>query len=221
MTPGIRSPHASVPSAPATRPSRPVGRPRDGRADGAIIAATLELMAERGVTDLHVDDVARRAGVGKATLYRRYRSKDELITAAVTGLVSEIHIPDTGSTADDIRRLMRNAIRVYQGSTQAGVMPGLIEAMRRDPALGRVVREGFLAPRRAALRRVLERGVARGDLRADLDYELVLDVFGGPLFYRLLITGGPIDRRLADGVTDLVLRGFAPIEEPGTDRRQT
>jgi hypothetical protein len=57
---------------------------------------------------------------------------------------------------------------------------------------------------------VLERGVERGDLRADLDLELALDVLGGPLFYRLLITGGPIDRRLADGVVELLLRGFAP-----------
>jgi hypothetical protein len=82
--------------------------------------------------------------------------------------------------------------------------------MSRDPRLARAVRTGFLARRRAALKEVVERGAARGDLRADLDHELVLDVFGGPLFYRLLITGGPIDERLAEGVVDLVLRGFGP-----------
>jgi AcrR family transcriptional regulator len=202
-------------------PPRRVGRPRDARADSAILAATLELMAEQGVRDLAVDDVARRAKVGKATIYRRYRSKDELVTAAVKGLVSEIAIPDTGSTEHDIRKLMRNAVRVYQGSVQAGVMPGLVEGMRRDPELARAVREGFLARRRAALRVVLERGVERGDLRPDLDYELALDIFGGPLCYRLLITNGPIDRRLADGVTELILRGFAPItEHPLPHRRQ-
>jgi len=115
---------------------------------------------------------------------------------------------------------MRNAIRVYRGPTQAGVMPGLIEAMRRDPPLANAVREGFLARRRAALRAVLERGVARGDLRGDLDYELALDVFAGPLFYRLLVTGGPIDRRLADGVADLVLRGFGPVGDSEPQRRK-
>ena len=67
-------------------------------------------MAEKGVGELHVDDVARRAAVGKATLYRRYRSKDELVTAAVKELVSEIAIPDTGSTADDVRSLMLDAV---------------------------------------------------------------------------------------------------------------
>jgi hypothetical protein len=60
------------------------------------------------------------------------------------------------------------------------------------------------------LRAVLERGVERGDLRSDLDFELALDVLGGPLFYRLLVTGGPIDEELAEGVVELILRGFAP-----------
>ena len=59
------------------------------------------------------------------------------------------------------------------------------------------------------------RGVERGDLRPDLDLELALDVLGGPLFYRLLVTGGPIDEQLAEGVADLILRGFAP-DEPST-----
>jgi AcrR family transcriptional regulator len=193
-----------------TTPPRPLGRPRDERADHAILAAALELMAEHGVRDLRMDDVAERAGVGKATIYRRYRSKDDLVTAAVAGLVSEITIPDTGSTRADLLGLMRGAVEVYSGSVESGVMPGLVDAMRRDTELARSVREGFLARRRAALRSVLERGIERGDLRADLDLELGLDVLGGPLFYRLLITGGPIDQRLADGVVELILRGFAP-----------
>ena len=149
--------------------SRSIGRPREQRADRAILAAALELMAEHGVRDLRMDDVAERAGVGKATIYRRHRSKDELVTAAVAALVTEITVPDTGSTRDDLLGLMR-----------------------------------------AAVRAVLERGVERGDLRADLDLELALDVLAGPLFYRLLVTGGPIDERLAQGVVDLVQRGFAP-----------
>src|SRR3954469_14474522 len=82
--------------APSAR--RAVGRPKDERADPAIVAATLELMAEGGVRDLRIDDVADRAGVGRATIYRRHRSKNALINAAVSTLVSEIAIPDSGST---------------------------------------------------------------------------------------------------------------------------
>jgi AcrR family transcriptional regulator len=191
---------------------RLMGRPRDERADRAILAAALELIAEQGVPDLRMDDVAERAGVGKATIYRRYRSKDDLVTAAVAGLVSEITVPHTRSTRADLLALMRRAVKVYRGSVEAGVMPSLVDAMRRDPDLARMVRNGFLAQRRAALRTVLERGVDRGDLDPNLDLELALDVLGGPLFYRLLITGGPIDQRLADGVVELILRGFAPTK---------
>jgi AcrR family transcriptional regulator len=96
--------------------------------------------------------------------------------------------------------------------------------MSRDVELARAVREGFLARRRAALRAVLQRGAERGDLRADLDFELALDVLGGPLFYRLLVTGGPIDRELADGVVELILRGFARLKprrtKPSTPRNE-
>jgi AcrR family transcriptional regulator len=193
----------------ATAP-RTMGRPRDERADQAILDATIKLMAEAGARDLRVDDVADRAGVGKATIYRRYRSKDELITAAVAALVTEIAIPDLGDTRADLLTLMRSAVQVYRGSVEAAVMPSLVEGMSKDTELAHLVRDGFLATRRAALRVVLERGIDRGDLRGDLDVELALDVLGGPLFYRLLITGGPIDEQLAVGVVDLILTGFAP-----------
>jgi AcrR family transcriptional regulator len=194
-----------------------MGRPRDARADRAILTAALELMAERGVHELRMDDVAARAGVGKAAIYRRYRSKDELVAGAVAALVSEITVPDTGSTRADLLALMRDAVEVYTGSVAARAMPSLVEAMSRNPGLAEAVRDGFLAGRRAALHKVLERAIERGDLRPDLDIGLALDVLGGPLFYRLLITGDPIDEQLAEGVTDLILRGFAPDER----RRQT
>ena len=200
----------------ATRVGRPMGRPRDGRADRAILSAALELMARDGVDGLRIDDVADHARVGKATIYRRYRSKEELVAAAVGALVSEIAVPaqssprEEGSTRQDLLALMRGAVELYNGSRAAGLMPSLVAAMRKSPELARAVREGFVAGRRAALREVLARGVARGDLDRDLDFELALDVLGGPLFYRLLITGGPIDEQLAEGVVELVLDGFAP-----------
>lgn len=199
---------------------KPIGRPREQRADRAILTATLELIAARGTADLRIDDVADRAHVGKATIYRRYASKQELIAAALKSLVTDIAIPDTGSTEEDLRQLMRNAVRVYRGSVEATVMPAVVDAISRDPKLARSVREGFLERRRAALSVVLERGVQRGDLRPDLDFELALDVLGGPLFYRLLVTGGPIDKDLADGVAELMIRGFAPAKDAPARRRR-
>jgi AcrR family transcriptional regulator len=191
------------------KPRRP-GRPVEERPRQAAIEATLELIAENGIGGLTTNAVAERAGISKATMYRRWRSKQELVVDAVAALVSEIAVPDTGSTHDDLRALMRGAVGVYSRSLEAAVMPSLVDAMSRDAGLARAVRDGFLARRRAALRAVLERGIERGDLRADLDVELALDTLGGALFYRLLVTGGPIDRRLADGVVELIVRGFAP-----------
>ncbi len=168
-------------------------------------------MAEHGIADLRVDAVAEQAGVGKAAIYRRFDSKDELVARVVSNLVStEIAIPDTGSTAADLRVLMDEAVTLYRDTAAGPMMPALVEAMRRDPELRRLIREGFLAGRRAALAEVLRRGVERGDLDPSIDIELALDLLGGPLFYRLLITGGALDDRLAAGVVDLILKGYAP-----------
>ena len=188
-----------------------MGRPREKRADQAILQATLELIAERGVHGFRTEDVAARAGVGKGAIYRRHPSKDDLVMASVAALVEEeIVVPDTGSMRADLLALMSEAVELYRGSLPGRLMPNLVSAMAERPELARVVREGFLIRRRLALTEVLHRGVDRGDLRPDVDLELVLDVLGGPLFYRLLITGGPIDTQLAEGVAELILRGFAP-----------
>ena len=199
---------------------RPAGRPREERADRAILAATRELIAELGLRGFRIEEVAERAEVGKAAIYRRYRSKDELVHAAVAGIVGEVPIPDTGSTSGDLRALMREAVAIYGDPVAAGLMPSVVEGLRRRPALARAVRKGFLARRRGALRTVLERGITRGDLDPGLDLEFALDVLGGPLFYRLLVTGGPIDNTLADNVVELVLRGFAATDSKQANPKQ-
>jgi hypothetical protein len=105
---------------------------------------------------------------------------------------------------------MRDAVIVYTDPIAAGLMPSLVGSAHRDPALAQSLRGILVSGRRAALRQVLERGVSRGDLSADFDFELALDVLGGALFFRLLITGAPLDDQLAIGVVEVILRGFAP-----------
>lgn len=188
-----------------------MARPREARVDRAILTATRELIGELGVHDFRVDDVVRRAGVGKGAIYRRYRSKDELVTAAVAAFAGEVAVPDTGSTRTDLMELMRNAAETYTDSTAAGVISSLVGAMRQRPELAGAVRDGFFAKQRDALREALGRGVARGDVRADLDVELTLDVLGGALVYRLLVMGdGRIDDGLAEGLVDLAVHGLVP-----------
>ena len=189
------------------------GRPRSPQAHRAILEATLSLLSEGGVDALTMEGIAARAGVAKSTVYRRWTSPEAVLAAAVESLVAEIRIPDTGSVRGDLLRLMRQAVSLWGGPT-GRMMPGLVAAMDAHPSVASAVREGFLAERRQALREVLERGVARGELRDDVDRELALDVLGGPLFYRLLVTGGPLDESLAAGTVDVMLRGLAAGDSP-------
>lgn len=188
--------------------TRGIGRPRSAEVDEAILAAGLDLLATVGFDRMTMEGIAERAGVSKATLYLRWSSTEDLVVAVVGRFVSEISIPDTGSAEGDLLHLVHEAVRVYRGKAGA-VMPGLVSALASNPRLADSLRQVFLLPRRAALRSVLERGVRRGELRADLDYELALDFLGGPLFYRLLVTGGPLDDALAGGVVSAMLHGLA------------
>lgn len=184
------------------------GRPRSERADAAILDATLDLLAEGGYAALTMEGIADRAGVGKTTLYRRWKSPAEAVVAAVSSFVEEIRIPDSGSVEEDLRVLMRQAVEVYRGRP-GRVLPGLLAAMAASEEVGRSVRAHFLEGRREALAMVLRRGMERGELPPDADVELILDFLGGPLFYRILVTGGPLDAGLVHGVVDVVLHGVA------------
>jgi AcrR family transcriptional regulator len=175
--------------------------------DAAILDVGLDLLATVGFDRLTMEGVAQSAGVSKATLYLRFSSKEDLVVAVVERFVREIAIPDTGTVEGDLLHLMRDAVQVYRGRAGA-VMPGLVSALAYNARLAEPLREAFLKPRRAALRAVLERGVGRGELKADLDHELALDFLGGPLFYRLLVTGGPLDDALARGVVTVMLDGL-------------
>lgn len=188
------------------------GRPRSEEASRSILEAVIDVLAEDGFEGLTMEGVAKRAGVGKTTVYRRWSSKEELVRAAVEAFVSGIAIPNSGSVRQDLLALEQEAVMVYRGKP-GRLMPGLVSAMARHPALADAVREDFLRSRRAALGLVLRRGMERGELREDADLELALDLLGGPLFYRLLITGGPLDEELAEGVVEVMLHGLAAREE--------
>lgn len=186
------------------------GRPRSERAHRAILQAALEIVAERGYDGLTMEGIAERAGVAKTTVYRRWSNRDEVLEAASEDFVRDIGVPDTGAIRTDLGELLRGAVRVYRG-LPGRVMPGLVSAMALNPDLARTVRNGFLANRRRALRVILERGVERGELREDTDVDLALDLVGGPLMYRLLVTGEPVEEELAVDVVEMLLRGIADV----------
>lgn len=189
---------------------RAPGRPRSREAHGAILSASIELIRENGYDALTMEAIAARAGVGKATVYRRWKSREALVVEAIGRIVAAVPDPDTGSVEDDLMRLMRATLAMYADPATAALLSGLVAAMARSEPIARAVRAGFVGMRRAAMRRALEHGMARGELRAGMDVELAVDLLSGPMLFRFLITGGTVDEALAHGTVQAVLRAFAP-----------
>lgn len=198
-------------------PQPPVrrGRPRSEEAHRAILAATIELIREVGYDALAMDAVAARAGVGKATLYRRWKAKEPLVCEALERIMRAIPVPGTGTVRGDLRALMREQRALYEDRATRGLLSGLVAAMARSERIAAVVRNGFHKARHDVMLEVFRRAVRRGELRKDLDLEVALDLFNGPMFYRFLFTGLPLDDALANGVIDAVLRGLAPKARAG------
>lgn len=189
--------------------ARRPGRPRSAAADGAILRATLELLLDTGYRGLTMEQVRERAGVGKATLYRRYGSKQELVTAVVRHLNQQIPLPETGTVRGDILAVAGAVLAAAARVGAATFMPRMLAESAGDSEMHAIFYENLVAPRRAVMAEVLRRGVERGELRADLDIELAIDVLTGPWVYRLLISAGDMRSMDPQPLLDLVLGGIA------------
>ena len=188
--------------------------PDSGRGDrgrrAVILDATRELLVEGGVQNLTIEGVAARAGVAKTTIYRRWRSKDELAFAVLLELIDLLAVPDVGNTRIELVYLVESVIRVLSTTLMGAVMQGLASDLASDRGLQAAFREQVVDARVDELRRVVERGVARGDLRADTDADLLYELLHGPVYFRLLLSGAPLEAGVAERLVDAVLPGFAP-----------
>ncbi|MEV0714076.1 TetR/AcrR family transcriptional regulator [Asanoa sp. NPDC050611] len=180
----------------------------------AILAATLELLAEVGYDRIRMDAVAVRAKASKATIYRRWPGKAELVvtaiqrrTAQATG--EEPTEPDPGNLRDDLLGRMR-AMRDSLTGQDAGLLLGLLTAMHHDGELAGVVRARMIDDKRRAFDPAIDRAVARGELPAGVDRALLAEVGSAMLFSRAFVTGEPLDdgflTHLVDGVLLPLLR---------------
>jgi AcrR family transcriptional regulator len=178
---------------------RPRGRPRSEQARRAILSATLELAAEHGPRGLRMDAVAKRAGASKETLYRWWPSKTELILDALANHGDEtIPVPDTGSFATDLRTFLEATVASADSTTRR-LLRALAAEAATDPSTAHLIRDRFLARRRAALDDVLKRAIARGELHRG-NAAITLDLVYGSLWYRLIFDVGPIDDSWANSV---------------------
>jgi AcrR family transcriptional regulator len=185
--------------------STSAGRPRSEEAHRAILDATLELLAEVGFSALTVEGVATRAGVGKATIYRRWPSKLPLVIEAFGGLPAFEDV-DTGDLVRDLKKMLRSYLELFNSTQLAAVLPSIAgeRAHNRDMA----VFDPVMQDRRQPLIRALERGVARGELGAELDIDLAADLIVGPIAVRLFFTGRSISPKLVGPMVDMALAGL-------------
>lgn len=171
----------------ADAPRRP-GRPRSAESHQAILRATLELLAIEGLRGLSVEAIAQRAGVGKATIYRRWSAKEEIVAEAVSNLQAELPVPDTGTARGDFLAFAQFlAERASATGGGAEILARLLGEAAHDERLHQIFTENLVGPRRAAVRTILERGRERGELRDDIDIELMIDVIVGANIYRALV----------------------------------
>ncbi|MDQ1605855.1 MAG: hypothetical protein QOJ18_222 [Microbacteriaceae bacterium] len=182
-----------------------LGRKRDHTRDPEILDAALEVLAETGYDGMTIDMVAARAKAGKATLYRRWPSKGELIIDAIACMkqVDYSRLPDTGSLRGDLIAMIKPP-SIKDGQRKLQIMAGLMSMLSHDPGLADAANAAIIEPRAAATRALMQRAIDRGQIPADCEIEVLSQISAAMAAYRVLILRKPVDRdfliSLIDGV---------------------
>lgn len=193
-------------SGNGSRANPSAGRPRSEEAHRAILEATLELLVEVGFSAMTVEGVASRAGVGKATIYRRWPSKLPLVVEAF-GQLPGFEEVDTGSLREDLKKMLRSYLQAFHASPLSAVLPSLAGERTHNPELSELF-EPVSKGRRQPLVRAFERAIDRGEVEADLDVELAADLVVGPIAVALFFKGGRINQRMVGPMVDMALAGI-------------
>ena len=184
------------------------GRPRDPGYDKVILDATLEILNDKGYAGLTVDGVAAKTGVGRPTIYRRWRSKPVLVIAALTQSPNLSLTPDTGTLRDDLMAFQREQVMMMDRPASRRITAGLVADLVSDPELAETYLGDYVGLRQTSVREALQRGIERGELRADADLSLIYDLLIGPLFTRSVVRGELLGPDIAEQTVDLVLTSF-------------
>ena len=185
-----------------------LGRKRDLTRDPEILDATIEVLAETGYDGMTIDMVAARAKAGKATVYRRWASKSELVIDAVacmkTADIDFDALPDTGTLRGDLVAMIKPH-SIEDGAKKLQVMAGLVSMLSRHPELADAVRAAVIEPRSSANRIFFQRAIERGEIPADVDVALLSQIGGAMASHRTLILRKPVDRAFVLSVIDGVI----------------
>lgn len=190
--------------------STPNPERRSERARQAILDAALDLCREENFARTTMEGIAKRAGVGKQTIYRWWPSKGAVVQEALNEAVGRAtDFPDTGDIVADLRTQMTGVARLFS-SSDFSPYPRLIAAAQDDPDLAKSLLENMIGPRVEACRKRLERAQEQGQLRADVDLNDVVELLYGPLYYRLLLKTRPITTEQVPQLLDLLFAGLEP-----------
>ncbi|BBA97017.1 putative TetR family transcriptional regulator [Actinacidiphila reveromycinica] len=206
-------------SAPAVG-TAPRGRPRSAAVDRSVIDAVMRLISEgTSIGDLTMEGIARRAGVGKATLYRRWPGKEPLLLDVLATLDGP---PPAGTETGDLRADLVRAVEFIRrrslAKRESALLRTMVTQMQSNPELWRRYHDTVIAGRRRMLVGLLERGIASGEIRPELgaDLELLCDMVAGPVLARATLhPDAPLPPDLADRVVDTLLDGMRPRRRSG------
>ncbi|WP_433830470.1 TetR/AcrR family transcriptional regulator [Actinoplanes sp. CA-015351] len=182
---------------------------RSERSRRAILAAALELLAETGYSDLTIEAIAARAGVGKQTIYRWWRGKGAIILDALidaTASAEALVLPDTGDLETDLRTVMRATVAEFADPKLSATTRALTIETLNDEKLAEQVRDQLLRPQLDAVKDRL----AKGPIRAGVDLDQAVELLFGPLYHRWLLRTGPLTDEYADGVVQLAITAIKP-----------
>ncbi|MFE3854399.1 TetR/AcrR family transcriptional regulator [Streptomyces griseorubiginosus] len=189
------------------------GRPRSEAVERSIIEAVIKLL-EDGVplAELSIERIARTAGVGKATIYRRWNGKEELFVDVVrTAEPPDPELPGT-SMRDDLVALLEQLRQRGLMTRSSALLHSVFAQMKSSPKVWGAYHAIVVAPRRRKQLDILRRGQANGELRADIDIELLNDLFVGPMLFRtIMLPGSALPEGLSEQIVDSVLEGLRPV----------
>lgn len=191
----------------AAKDDRRLGRPRDARVDGAVMEAARSLLAEKGFAGTTVEAIASRAGVGKATIYRRWPTREALLLAVTTADLPDIPTPDTGDLRQDLLLVFTTLAEQIRTAGPASYLGDLISESTRNPAMRKDF-QAMIQQRRSLCADIVAQARTRGDVRKDIDPDLVLDLISGSIFYRKLFSDEEADPAYIEHAIDAVLDGI-------------
>ena len=174
------------------------------RSRATVLGVTAELLLERGFAGASVDEITRRSGVAKTTIYRHWPTRGDLLRDACSSIGTPLEVPDTGSYEGDVTALVTSLAHLLRSAKWTSVLPSVIDAAERDPDIAAMysrLQEGYSAP----LLLVIQRAMQRGELSKTADAALLVAALTGPLFYRRWFSREPLTSAFAKQIVRLVL----------------